>query len=109
MFYKPGVSYYVSLVDIANGREVIQDVFDHRLACNLKQRLGLIQRKGVETRCVACSKNYQFHFFFIAFNHCAIETLDMFNSDKIDRAATKPTSSHSSSVYSGYAPCKFHH
>ena len=56
-----GVGDDIDAVDAADGREIVEDVFDHRLAGDGQQRLGLRERERIEARGVTGGENDDFH------------------------------------------------
>ena len=56
-----GVGHDVNPVNAADGREVVEDVFNHRLAGDGQQRLRLVQGKRVQPRGVAGGQDDNFH------------------------------------------------
>src|ERR1022692_3682485 len=58
------VGHNVDAVDATDGREVVEDVFDHWLAGDGEQRFGLRESKRIKTGGVAGRKNNDFHSYF---------------------------------------------
>ena len=61
-----GVGHDVDAVNPADGREIIQDVLDHRLARDGQQRLGLREGERIQARGVTGGENDDFHSFYLA-------------------------------------------
>ena len=66
-----GVGDDINAIDAADGREVVEDVFDHRPAGDGQQRLGLRERERIQTRGITGGQNDDFH---------ALESVPMFES-----------------------------
>ena len=54
---KLGIRHDVGMIDIADGRDVVQHVFHHRLAGDGQQRLGLIECQWIKARGVTCGQD----------------------------------------------------
>src|SRR5258705_2256254 len=53
----------VSLINVQDRREIIQNVFEHRLAGHVEQRFGLSQSQRIKSRRVSCRKNNKLHIW----------------------------------------------
>jgi len=55
----------VCVIDGADGGDVVDDVFEHRLAGDCEQRLRLIECQWIKTRGVTRRQNDEFHNFSV--------------------------------------------
>ena len=59
-----GVGHDVNPVNAADGREVVEDVLDHRLAGDGQQRLRLVQGERIQPGGIAGGEDDDFHVLF---------------------------------------------
>ena len=56
-----GVGHDIDTVNHGDGREIVKDMLDHRLARDGQQRFGLCERERIKTRGVSGGKDDDFH------------------------------------------------
>ena len=61
-----GIGDDINAVQPADRRQIIEHVFDHRLACNQQQRLGLRKGEGVQTGGVTGSEDNHLHWLYFS-------------------------------------------
>ena len=66
-----GVGHDINAVNAADGREVVEDVLDHRLAGDGQQRLGLGEGQRIKAGGITGGENDDFH---------ALESVSMFET-----------------------------
>ncbi len=68
MIRKLGVGHDIDAVNAIDGREIVEDVLDHRFARDRQQWFGLREGERIEARGVSGSKDDNFHVFILTTN-----------------------------------------